>query len=384
MKKLNLKKLNLKKYLGGFSLLLTMSGHTLAAGWQLTDLGAFESGSSNAFALTADGRVGGASARADGLPYPFLSLAGQVAPIGSTTGAVSVANQYGQAAGLVTSADGMRLELGMFSANRTIPLGGFGGAYVAVNGINDNGQVAGYGVFPNYDEHAFVATAGGLVDLGTLGGRFSRAVAINNAGAVVASASNANGQTRCALSYGSGLTDIGALSANGSCVPTAINSSGMIVGGSNNGQATHAFLYDGRQFYDLGTLGGNISTASGINDLGQIVGNASIASGEKRAFLYTAGSMRNLGMPAGAAGNSYARAINNQGQVIGHYTLNSESNRVSRAFFYNNGVIADVTSLASGLSDINATNLRINDAGQLAGTGKINGVQRAFLLTPQP
>lgn len=379
-----MKNFNLKKCLGGFSALLAMSGSCFAAGWQLTDLGAFESGTSGGYALTADGRVGGASARTDGLPYPFLSQNGQLAPVGNTTGVVQVANQSGQAAGVVTSADGLRIEFGYFTANRTIALGGFGGTYVAVNGINSNGQVVGYGVFPNYDEHAFVATTAGLVDLGTLGGRFSRAVGINSAGAIVASASNAKGQTRCALSYGSGLTDIGSLSSTGSCVPAAINSAGMIVGGSNNGQAMHAFLYDGRQFYDLGTLGGNTSTATGINDLGQVVGNASIANGDNRAFLYSAGSMLNLGMPAGAAGNSYARALNIKGQVIGYYTLNSDPNKTRRAFFYSNGVIADVSSLASGLADIDYTTLRINDAGQLAGTGKINGVQRAFLLTPLP
>ncbi|MFZ6657776.1 hypothetical protein [Undibacterium sp. TJN19] len=379
-----MKQINLKKYLSGFTLLLAMSGQSMAAGWKLTDLGAFESGSSNALALTADGRVGGASARADGLPYPFLSKGDHVASIGNTTGAVSVANRYGQAAGMMTSADGMRIELALFSGNRTTPLGGFGGAYVIINGINDNNQVVGYGVFPNYDEHAFVATASGLVDLGTLGGRFSRAVAINRSGVIAADARNAAGQNRCALSYGSGLIEIGALSPTGGCAAAAINSAGMVVGGSSNGQATHAFLYDGRQFYDLGTLGGSTSTATGINDLGQIVGNANIVSGEKRAFLYAAGSMRNLGMPGGATGNSYGRAINSQGQVIGYYTLNSESNRVSRAFFYDGGVIVDVSNLVSGLSEIDANSLRINDNGQLAGTGKINGVLRAFLLTPQP
>ncbi|MFZ6733579.1 hypothetical protein ACO0LG_16750 [Undibacterium sp. Ji42W] len=379
-----MKKSNLKKYLGGFSALLAMSGSCFAAGWQLTDLGAFESGTSGGYALTADGRVGGASARANGLPYPFLSQNGQLVPVGNTTGVVQVVNQNGQAAGVVTSTDGLRIEFGYFTANRTIPLGGFGGTYVAVNGINNNGQVVGYGVFPNYDEHAFVATAAGMLDLGTLGGRFSRAVGINNAGAIVASASNTKGQTRCALSYGGGLVEIGSLSVKGSCLPAAINSSGMVVGSAYNGQEYHAFLYDGRQFYDLGTLGGNSSSAEGINDLGQIAGTGRVANGDYRAFLYSAGSMLNLGMPAGAAGNSYARAINNKGQVIGYYTLNRDPNKVSRAFLYSNGLIADVSGLASGLSDIDYTTLRINDAGQLAGTGKINGVQRAFLLTPLP
>ncbi|MFZ6679730.1 hypothetical protein [Undibacterium sp. Tian12W] len=379
-----MKKFNLKKYLGGFSALLAMSGSCFAAGWQLTDLGAFESGTSGGYALTADGRVGGLSARADGLPYPFLSQNGQLAPIGNTTGVVLVANKNALAAGRVNSADGLSVELGIFSGNRTIRLGSFGGSYFQINGINDNGQVVGYGTFVNYDEHAFVATTAGLVDIGTLGGRFSRAMAINNAGVIVASATNAKGQTRCALSYGGGLTDIGSLSSKGSCLPAAINSSGMVAGTAYNGQEYRAFLYDGRQFSDLGTLGGNYSEATGINDLGQVAGAARIANGDYRAFLYSAGSMLNLGMPGGAAGNSYARGINSKGQVIGYYRLSNDRNQVDRSFLYSNGVIADVSSLASGLTDIDYQSLHINDAGQLAGTGKINGVQRAFLLTPLP
>ena len=46
---------------------------------------------------------------------------------------------------------------------------------------------------------------------------------------------------------------------------------------------------------DLGTLGGNYSAAKGINSSGQVVGNSLNASGFYRAFLYSGGSMTDLG-----------------------------------------------------------------------------------------
>ncbi len=46
---------------------------------------------------------------------------------------------------------------------------------------------------------------------------------------------------------------------------------------------------------DLGTLGGSYSYAYGINDSGQVVGGAATASGAQHAFLYSGGSMTDLG-----------------------------------------------------------------------------------------
>jgi probable HAF family extracellular repeat protein len=60
----------------------------------------------------------------------------------------------------------------------------------------------------------------------------------------------------------------------------------------------------------LGTLAGGGSFARGINNRGQVVGNSG-----GRAFLYTDGSMRDLDPQFG--GNNVAYAINNLGQVVG-------------------------------------------------------------------
>lgn len=67
---------------------------------------------------------------------------------------------------------------------------------------------------------------------------------------------------------------------------------------------------------DLGTLGGAAGEAFGINDAGQVVGWALTTEGYTHAFLYSAGTMSDLGALSG--GNlSEATAINAGGQIVG-------------------------------------------------------------------
>ena len=52
---------------------------------------------------------------------------------------------------------------------------------------------------------------------------------------------------------------------------------------------------------DLGTLGGLESFAYRINDSGQVVGVADTSSGVEHAFLYSNGTMNDLGMLPGGS-----------------------------------------------------------------------------------
>ena len=73
---------------------------------------------------------------------------------------------------------------------------------------------------------------------------------------------------------------------------------------------------------DLGTLpGGTSSIALGVNNSGQIVGWSSGTT--NHAFLYSAGSMQDLG--ALITGRSYSQAtgINSNGQVVGFSYVNN-------------------------------------------------------------
>ena len=92
------------------------------------------------------------------------------------------------------------------------------------------------------------------------------------------------------------------------------------MGLSNNGSTTNAFLYENGAMIDLGTLGGlgDGSSAWGINNNSQIVGQSTTCPGcPNHAFLYENGAMIDLGTLNGYS-DSYARAINNSGQIVGY------------------------------------------------------------------
>ena len=70
---------------------------------------------------------------------------------------------------------------------------------------------------------------------------------------------------------------------------------------------------------DLGTLGGRFSGAMAINSHGQVIGYSETASLSTHAFLWEDGVMYDLGVPPGAT-SSFARALNDRGEVTGNST----------------------------------------------------------------
>src|SRR5437899_953810 len=72
-------------------------------------------------------------------------------------------------------------------------------------------------------------------------------------------------------------TDLGNLGFGVAPTGLAINSSGQVAGGSYTTPARyHAFLYSGGSMSDLGTLGGIDSYGYGINVSGQVVGRSDL------------------------------------------------------------------------------------------------------------
>ena len=165
-----------------------------------------------------------------------------------------------------------------------------------------------------------------MQDLGTLrGDEFSEAFGINNAGQVVGGSGSFSGPGRAFLwTTVAGMQDIGPGGASD------INDAGQVVGASVRG----AFLWSAAAgMQDLGVLPGmEFSAATGINNAGQVVGESSELEGfaESRAFRWTAADgMQDLNAlidpldPLKAVTTLFdARDINNAGQIVGSGVIN--------------------------------------------------------------
>jgi probable HAF family extracellular repeat protein len=177
-------------------------------------------------------------------------------------------------------------------------IGGLGGFYSDATGINDAGEICGYGAITNNSTtHAFriLAAGGAPIDLGTLGGFYSDASAINNSGHIVGSAQlTGNTNTHAAIWVSSVAEDLGRLPGKSQSTALAIADSGEMVGYSSetNGVNARATLFRrGQAPIDLNTLiapgsGWVLAVARGINDSGRIVG-VGVTNGVARAFLLT-------------------------------------------------------------------------------------------------
>jgi len=106
--------------------------------------------------------------------------------------------------------------------------------------------------------------------------------------------------------------------------PVASNAHGEFAGevdtrGPGGTGALHAARWQDTALEDLGTLGGSLSFARDINESGQIVGGATMAGEQMRAFVWSSGAMRALEVPPGSS-SCYAQAISEAGEVVGMCT----------------------------------------------------------------
>lgn len=218
--------------------------------------------------------------------------------------------------------------------------------------INDAGQIAGL-----YAYRGFFYAGGKLIPLGTLSH-------VPNGNRSTARSLNAQGQVV-------GWSTVGSL-------PVA-----------KFGQlASHAFLWQRHgksgRMHDLGTLPGWVNSyAYGINDRGEVIGSVSgetsytggvDPSVHTAAFLWREGKIVNLGTLSGSK-NSTAFGINDSTQIVGTSD--------NRAFVWRQGKMLDLNAcLPSGSGWTLEEARTINNKGQIVGSGKMNGQEHMFLLTP--
>jgi probable HAF family extracellular repeat protein len=294
-------------------------------------------------------------------------------------------------------------------------LGSTGGSSTLALQINNSGTAVGYGETLSGDQGAFVSGGGSMQSLAGLpGSTDTYAYGINSSGTIVG-VSYINGKAHGEIWNGGSTTDMGA-----GVYATGINDAGVVVGGNG-----HAFAMVNGTYQDLGVLtGGNWSAAYGVNNAGTVVGYGNIGNGIFRGFVWTpADGMTQIGTFGG--GNSYAMAVNDNGEVVGEASLSSG---YAHAFTDVNGVMTDLGTLGGGSSyaygindsgtvvgyswlasgdnphafaDISGVMMDLNSLipggsgwellgayginawGQIVGEGLLNGQEHAFLLNPE-
>lgn len=244
--------------------------------------------------------------------------------------------------------------------------------------INNNGQIVGYYEKDGQYHAFFLSEAGGITDLGSLGGGRSFAYSINDFCQVVGTSTYStdpgNYWHAFLWSLSQGMQDLG--------IPTdnmlfdsafAVNNFGVIVGsavllGEGKSVAVRWTQTKGVERLDNVPLGDGPDTfARAVNNHGQIVGISTNFPLDPFGFFWENGTYTNLG------NNSAALSINNYGQVVGY---SGDSAFIWTAAEGTKDLNGLVVNLPPGVTLVEATG--INDLGQIVGQSNVG----AFLLTP--
>ncbi len=178
------------------------------------------------------------------------------------------------------------------------------------------------------------------------------------------------------------ITDLGLFGGNQSW-GIGVNDSGQVAVSAEfqsdiEGWSMRGFLWENGNITSLGHINPNLSApwtyARDINNQGQIAGSSRLGPNpqEKRAFIWQGGNMTNLGTLGGDS--SSALAINDNTQVVG--MSNITSGGIPHGFIWDNGVMTDLGTLGGNQTVAHD----INDSGQVVGDSDAASAQRhAFL-----
>lgn len=300
--------------------------------------------------------------------YVFTVLA----PADGYSSTASSINNAGQIVGssfTSTSLFSYPLGSATYWASNTSPvnfgtgLASFGGGSAA-KGINNTGQIAGYGhgAVAGYSDPSRAAlwSGGTITNLGTpittLSGNqaapMSVATAINDAGLVAGYTNYVAGSSGLAAALWNGNTIQLFHGRLGDSFAYGLNNVGQIVGSAEYDPLSskqEAILWNGNGFTELLSLGGYNSYAYGINDAGLTVGTAELTSGssDRHATLWNGNVTTDLGISGGKysvatdlgtlGGNySVATAINSTNKITGFSLTTGNTLAISTTTGYSN------------------------------------------------
>jgi probable HAF family extracellular repeat protein len=318
-------------------LALAFASSTVAQTYTVTNIGTLGGNDSVALSINDLGEVVGYSKTADGEVHAFRYFRDAIFDLSTLGGKESYAyviTNSGILLGDSKTPDGI---LRPFIGAPNSPLLNFGDdphLFISARGANNAGQVVGFKLVT--DEHgqfhkrAYLYTTNRTIDLGTFGGKQSDAIAINDAGEVVGHLYTQyhDGEKRAVIYHAGKVVEIGTFGGNVS-IAVAINISGQVVGYAGlPGGDQRAFLFAHGKMKNLGTLpGGTQSFAYGIDDRGRVVGASDAKDSPLRAFIYSDSVMQDLNklIPADSGWLlTEAKAINDSGQIVGYGFLDGE------------------------------------------------------------
>jgi probable HAF family extracellular repeat protein len=171
------------------------------------------------------------------------------------------------------------------------------------------------------------------------------------------------------------VVDLGTLGEGFYSEATGVNNYGDVTGHSflpNEDERGFLYIRSQNKMISIGTLGGNYSFGKALNDSEVVTGESLAKDGNLHAFLYSDGSMIDIGAVIGKK-TSTGKGINASGQVVG------TAGNSNRGFLYDFATHT-FSWLPTGEVFAELEPEGINSFGQIGGIG--NGdIQHAFRLT---